>query len=111
YEDEICDALYKSGWIYTAETERAGYDKTRALFVPDVLAWLQETQPETYAKVVKPEMSATEQAKAIDSLLDRLVKVLDLPLGTGSGTLNVLRKGFDKTPAKFKMAEFKPVTT
>ncbi|MCD9153114.1 type I restriction endonuclease subunit R [Aeromicrobium duanguangcaii] len=111
YEDEICEALHASGWIYTSEMERPGYDKTRALFVPDVLAWLQETQPEAYGKVVKPEMSATEQAKAVDSLLDRLVKVLDLPLGSGGGTLNVLRKGFDKTPAKFKMAEFKPVTT
>lgn len=111
FEDEIFAALGGSGWLLTTDDERSGYDKKRALFIPDVVAWLRETQPEQWAKVVKPSMSEAEQDKAIDGILDRLVKVLDKPLDQGGGTLNVLRKGFDKTPAKFQMAEFKPATT
>lgn len=111
FEEEICEALHRDGWWYTTDAERVGYDKKCALFVPDVLAWLQETQPDQWAKVVKPTMSPAEQAKAQQQLLDRLVAVLNKPLDQGGGTLNVLRKGFDKTPAKFKMCEFKPNTT
>lgn len=111
FEDEVYAALGADNWLLTPEADRDGYDKHRALFVPDVLIWLQETQPEQWAKVVKPSMSPAEQSKAVDGLLDRLVKVLDKPLDQGGGTLNVLRKGFDKTPAKFQMAEFKPATT
>ncbi|MBO9522700.1 MAG: type I restriction endonuclease subunit R [Nocardioidaceae bacterium] len=111
FEDEICDALHRDGWWYTTEAEREGYDKKRALFVPDVMAWLQETQPEQWEKVVKPTMSPDEQKKATEQLLDRLVTVLNKPLDQGGGTLNVLRKGFDKTPAKFSMCQFKPATT
>ncbi|GAA3632923.1 type I restriction endonuclease subunit R [Microlunatus ginsengisoli] len=109
FEDEICDHLAANGWLYSATG--AGYDKSRALFPDDLFAWLEETQPEEWAKVVKPSMSATEQARAKDHLLDRLVKVLDLPLDAGGGTLNVLRNGFKKTPASFQMSEFRPNTT
>ncbi len=111
FEAEICEHLFAHGWHFTPEHERTGYDKKRALFVPDVLAWLQETQPEQWAKVVKPSTSQAEQAKAVEGLLDRLVKTLDLPLDQGGGTLNVLRAGFKKTPASFQMAEFKPATS
>ncbi|WP_046469665.1 type I restriction endonuclease subunit R [Allosalinactinospora lopnorensis] len=109
FETEICEHLASHGWLYSPTSE--GYDKQRALFPADVFAWLQETQPEQWAKVVKPTMSAAEQAKAKEQLLDRLVKTLDQPLDSGGGTLNVLRKGFKKTPARFLMCEFKPATT
>lgn len=56
----------------------------RALFPEDALAWLRETQPAEWAKVVKPDASPAEQAKAEGQLLDRLVKTLDLPLDAGS---------------------------
>ncbi|MCS6577353.1 type I restriction endonuclease subunit R [Curtobacterium poinsettiae] len=63
------------------------------------------------AKVVKPGASAADEKKSRDQFLDRLVKALDAPLESGGGTLNVLRKGFKRTPGKFSMCEFKPVTT
>ena len=109
FEDEICAHLAANGWLYSPSG--AGYDKARALFPEDVFAWLQEAQPEEWARVVKPSMSATDLAKAKAQLLDRLVKVLDLPLDAGGGTLNVLRNGFKKTPASFQMCEFQPNTT
>ncbi|WP_448812087.1 type I restriction endonuclease subunit R [Agromyces bauzanensis] len=109
FEDEIVAALEADGWLYSPTA--AGYEKTRALFPDDVFAWLQETQPTEWAKVIKPEATAAEQAKAKEQLLDRLVKTLDLPLDAGGGTLNVLRRGFKKTPASFSMCEFKPATS
>lgn len=109
FEDEICAHLAAHGWLYSPTG--AGYDKVRALFPDDVFAWLQKAQPQEWAKVVKPSMSPAEQQKAKDQLLDRLTKTLDLPLHAGGGTLNVLRTGFKKTPARFEMCEFKPATT
>ena len=72
FEDEICAHLAANGWLYSPTG--AGYDKTRALFPEDVFAWLEETQPDEWAKIVKPSMSPAEQAKAKEQLLDRLVQ-------------------------------------
>src|SRR5690606_16072359 len=108
FENELCATLEAGGWLYSPTA--AGYDKQRALFPDDVYAWLQQTQPEEWAKVVKPTASAAEQEKAKTQLLDRLVATLDLPLDAGGGTLNVLRGGFKKTPASFAMCAFKPAT-
>ncbi|CAM5742263.1 hypothetical protein MAUB1S_03170 [Mycolicibacterium aubagnense] len=44
-------------------------------------------------------------------LLDRIVKVLDVPLENGGGTLNLLRKGFSHLSAKFQMCVFRPEST
>ncbi|AYF99563.1 type I restriction endonuclease subunit R [Protaetiibacter intestinalis] len=108
-ELEICEALESDGWLYSPTGK--GYDQVRALYPEDVFAWLQESQPEEWAKVVKPTASAAEQETAKQQLLDRLVKTLDLPLDAGGGTLNVLRTGFKKTPASFAMCAFKPATS
>ncbi|MGO1507555.1 MAG: hypothetical protein ACTHW5_05860, partial [Microbacterium sp.] len=82
FESEICEHLAANGWIYEPENTQ-GYDKTRAIFPEDVFAWVQQTQPAEWAKIVKPEASVAEQEKAKDQLLDRLVKTLDLPLDAG----------------------------
>ena len=109
FEDEICMHLEANGWLYSSHGD--GYDRARALFPEDVFAWLAETQPAEWAKVVRAEASTSEQEKAKQQLLDRLVKTLDAPLDAGGGTLNLLRRGFKKTPASFRMCEFKPATS
>ncbi len=43
FEDEICEYLAASGWLYSPTD--AGYDKARAMFPDDIFTWLQETQP------------------------------------------------------------------
>jgi type I restriction enzyme, R subunit len=63
FETEICEYLAANGWLYSPTGE--GYDKQRALFPEDVFAWLEETQPEQWTKVVKPSMSSADRAKAI----------------------------------------------
>ena len=61
----------------TRRRSDVGYDRERALFPEDVFGWLEDTQPDELAKVVKPGDARVEQAKAREQLLDRLVKVLD----------------------------------
>src|SRR3954447_14600908 len=90
FESEICAYLEAHGWLYSQND--TGYDRERALFPEDLFAWLEVTQPDQLAKVVKPGAGDTEKQK--DQLLDRLVKVLDTPMESGGGTLNVLRNGF-----------------
>jgi len=106
FEKELCQHLASNGWLYSPTD--AGYDKVRALFPDDVFGWLEDTQPKELAKTVKPTDSPALQAKARDQLLDRLVKVLDLPLSSQGGTLRALRKGFQHGSASLKMAQFRP---
>lgn len=110
FEREICEHLKANGWIYEPENTH-GYDRARAIFPEDVFAWIRQTQPEEWAKVVKPSASDAEQAKAREQLLDRLAKALDTPQDAGGGTLSVLRRGFKKTPASFRMCAFQPATS
>ena len=100
-EDKICDYLADHGWLYSPND--AGYDKARALFPDDLELWLEQTQPQEFAKIVKPATSVDQQVKAFDGLLDRLVKVLDT-----EGTLDMLRRGFSVSNARFDLAQAKP---
>ena len=99
FELEICQHLSHNGWLY-AEGDAAGYDRARALFSADVLAWVQSTQPKAWEVLTKNHGS---QAEA--TLLTRLRDQLDQ-----RGTLDVLRHGIEllglKTP--LSLAQFKP---
>lgn len=107
FESEICAHLEAHGWFYS-ETS-AGYDKKRALFPEDLFAWLEETQPDELAKVVKA--GATNEGQQREQLLDRVRKVLDTSHSAGGGTINMLRNGFSQANAKLQMAEFRPETS
>jgi hypothetical protein len=79
---------------------RRGYDRARALFPADVLAWVQATQPKAWETLTK-----NHGAKAAETLLDPLRAQLDQ-----RGTLDVLRHGVELLGLKqpLKLAEFKP---
>jgi type I restriction enzyme, R subunit len=109
FEIELCEHLAGHGWLYSEDD--TGYDRERALFPDDVLGWLGDTHPEQLAKVVKAGATEKDRRSAETSLLDRLAKVLDLPLDSGGGTLNVLRTGFKHISASFDMCQFKPPTS
>jgi len=87
-EDELCEHLVAHGWVY--EPGAQGYDRKRALWPDDLFAWLEATQPETLAALVKTD-------KDRERLLDRLAESLDRPLDAGGGTLSALRYGFKFT--------------
>ena len=106
FESELCEYLAAHGWLYTKGDK--GYDKTLALYPDDVRAWLEETQPEQFQKIVNPADATDVQAKSFNRILERLTKVLDTPLENGGGTLAVLRSGFKVTPSSFSMCQFKP---
>jgi type I restriction enzyme R subunit len=102
FEIEICQHLAGHGWEYAAG-DAASYDRGRALFPADVLAWVQATQPQAWEALVK-----NHGAKAGETLLDRLRDQLDQ-----AGTLEVLRQGIELLGLrhKLKLAEFKPALT
>jgi type I restriction enzyme, R subunit len=99
FETEICERLAALGWLY-AEDDAAGYDRARALFPADVLAWVQATQPKAWETLTK-----NHGQQAGETLLTRLRDQLDQ-----RGTLDVLRHGIELLGLKqpLKLAEFKP---
>jgi type I restriction enzyme R subunit len=100
FQAEIAQYLEQHGWLHSPDS--SGYDKQRALFPEDVLAWLAETQPENFRKIV-PEGGVASSAavqKAQARILDRIAKTLALPESQGGGTLRLLRRGFDLAGAR-----------
>jgi type I restriction enzyme R subunit len=99
FETEICEHLGNHGWLY-AEGDAVNYDRTRALFPADVLAWVQATQPKAWETLVK-----NHGGQAGETLLNRVRDQLDQ-----RGTLGVLRHGIELLGLKkpLKLAEFKP---
>ena len=99
FENDLCAGLAAQGWLY-AEGDAAGYDRSRALFPADVLAWVQATQPQAWQTLQKNNGAAAETV-----LLDRLRKQLD-----DRGTLEVLRHGVELLGLKqpLRLAQFKP---
>lgn len=98
FENEIGEYLADHGWLYSASDE--GYDRPRALFPDDVIAWVRETQPSAWEAIEKNHGGA-----AADTLLTRLRESLDQ-----RGTLDVLRHGIELLGlrGKLSLAQFKP---
>lgn len=99
FEVEICQHLAANGWLYS-EVDAEQYDRARAVFPADVLAWIQESQPAAWEAITKSQGS-----KAAEAVLSRLQESV-----AHSGTLEVLRHGIDVMGLKqrVKLAQFKP---
>lgn len=99
FENEICDTLAAHGWLYVTDDAKH-YDRARALFPADVIAWVQETQPKAWEALSKNHGASAEAV-----LLDRLRKSLD-----DRGTLDVLRHGVELLGLRqeLQLAQFKP---
>lgn len=98
-EDEICADLLAAGWLYGA-SDASRYDRQQALFVDDVVAWIQASQPKAWEAIEK-----SHGASAPKLIAERLRKAL-----VAQGTLQVLRQGFDLIGLKqpIAMCQFKP---
>ncbi|MCC5672759.1 type I restriction endonuclease subunit R [Kocuria rhizophila] len=106
-QQEIATYLSEHGWLHSPSSEV--YDKERAIFPEDVLGWLEDTDPENFAKVVPPHGDDAARAKGERRILDRLASQLGQPERDGGGVLNVLRKGFLVPGARrFKMLQMPP---
>lgn len=99
FENEICQYLATHGWLY-ADEDAACYDRARALFPADVLAWVETTQPKSWEILTK-----NHGAQAGEVLLARLRDQIDQ-----RDTLDVLRRGIELIGLRqpLKLAEFKP---
>ncbi|MEH2564963.1 type I restriction endonuclease subunit R [Bradyrhizobium sp. AZCC 2289] len=99
FEDEICGHLAAHGWLY-AEGDAALYDRARAVFPADLMAWVQNTQPTAWQTLAKNHGPSAEAV-----LLDRIRKQLD-----DRGTLDMLRHGVELIGLRqpIALAQFKP---
>src|SRR3546814_17965454 len=85
FEDEICAHLSARGWLFDPDSA-AFYDRKRVLFTPDLISWVQETQPKVWESLSRSQGSGAEAA-----LLDRVRKQiddrgpLDVQIGRASG--------------------------
>jgi len=75
----------------------SSYDKARALYPEDVIAWLRASQPAAWAKLEKLNGANTDKR-----VLDALAK--NLANSDTGGTLEVLRRGFPVAGAGGKLA-------
>jgi type I restriction enzyme, R subunit len=98
-ETEICTHLAALGWLYAAG-DAARYDRARALYSDDVLAWVQESQSAAWERMVK-----NHGAAAGETILARLRTQLDQ-----RGTLDVLRHGIELLGLRERVAvaQFRP---
>jgi type I restriction enzyme R subunit len=98
-EVEMCQHLAGQGWLYT-DADAKAYDRARAIFPADVLAWVQATQSQAWEALIK-----NHGGQAGETLLARVRDQLDQ-----RGTLDVLRHGVELLGLKqpLKLAEFNP---
>lgn len=99
FETEICQHLAANGWLYS-EGDAAHYDRTHALFLPDLLAWIEATQPDSWQRLTRTHGPALHER-----LAERLRKSLN-----ERGTLDVLRRGLEMLGLKeaLSLVQFKP---
>ncbi len=97
FEEAIEAHLLAHGYLKSA---KADYDLAVALDRAQVLAFVQDTQPKEWARLV-----AVHGATVEDKVIARLAKELD-----ARGTLDVLRRGITDYGVKVAMAYFRPAT-
>jgi len=83
-EDSICAHLAENGWLHDPGAAR-NHDRARALLPDDLIAWIRETQPQTWESLTTVHGPASAAI-----LLDRLRATLDR-----QGTLPTLRNGLE----------------
>ena len=95
FEDELVAHLTAHGWL---AGDPAHYDRTLAFYPDDLIGWLQETQPQEWAK-----LAAWHNGDTSRLLLERVAKLLDK-----DGALALLRHGFKDRNARFDLCQFMP---
>ena len=97
FQDHIIEQLAASGWLVG---ESSHYDKERALYPEDLIAFVQDSQPDGWQKFCKTYGEQPER-----HLLDGAVRQLKRSEG---GTLWLLRNQIEDRGHRLKVASFKP---
>ena len=99
FEDEVCAHLSAHGWsVRTHLKDATSFDRERAILVEDLLAFVQETQKDEWAKFKKWHNGQSETM-----FVKRVAEQLDK-----HGTLHVLRHGFKDRDARFFLCQLRP---
>jgi len=98
FESAIVESLVQYGNY--SQGNAPDYSPELGMFKFEVIAFLQDTQPKAWAKII-----TVHGDDAHNRVIQRLFKELDL-----RGSLDVLRNGFTDYGVKFRMAFFKPET-
>ena len=98
FESAIVESLVQYGNY--SQGNAPDYSPEFGMFKFEVIAFLQDTQPKAWAKII-----TVHGDDAHNRVIQRLFKELDL-----RGSLDVLRNGFTDYGVKFRMAFFKPET-
>ncbi|WP_374483444.1 type I restriction endonuclease subunit R [Zoogloea sp.] len=99
FESAICEHLGQHGWFY-ADGDATHYDRQSALFLPDLLTWVEATQPDSWQQLSKTHGTGLPKV-----LAERVRKCLN-----EQGTLEVLRRGVEMVGLKkpLSLVQFKP---
>jgi type I restriction enzyme R subunit len=99
FEDQLCAEL-EAGGTPVSFGAAVDYDRARALLPADLLAWVQESQPEAWAALVR-----ARGAQAGAALIDRVVEQRK-----ARGTLELLRQGVELIGVRsaVQLAQFQP---
>jgi type I restriction enzyme, R subunit len=99
FEQAIVEHLAAHGWLYD-EGDAANCDRAHGLCLPDLLAWIEATQPDSWQR-----LSKTHGAAAGERIAERVRKSLN-----ERGTLEVLRRGVEMLGLKepLSLVQFKP---
>jgi type I restriction enzyme R subunit len=99
FENELCAYLGSHGWTVRTHLQNAtAYSRELALFPDDLLAFVQQTQPQEWTK-----FCAWHNGKSEAIFVKRVAEQLDK-----HGTLHLLRHGFKDRNAKFILCQFRP---
>ncbi|MBW0447951.1 type I restriction endonuclease subunit R [Paraburkholderia phenoliruptrix] len=100
FETAICEHLAQLGWLYEQADAAPSYDRTSALYLPDLVAWIEITQPDAWKTLTKNHGSTLTAM-----LAERIRKNMD-----ERGTLDVLRRGVEMLGLKqpLSLIQFKP---
>lgn len=100
FETAICEHLAQHGWLYEQSDAAPNYDRASALYVPDLLAWIESTQPDAWQT-----LSRNHGLTLTTVLAERIRKNMN-----ERGTLDVLRRGVEMLGLKqpLLLIQFKP---
>ncbi|ONT92226.1 type I restriction endonuclease subunit R [Burkholderia cenocepacia] len=100
FETAICEHLAQHGWLYEQGDAAPNYDRTSALYLLDLLAWIETTQPDAWQTLTKNHGSTLATV-----LAERIRKNMN-----ERGTLDVLRRGVEMLGLKqpLSLIQFKP---
>ncbi|HDR9316134.1 type I restriction endonuclease subunit R [Burkholderia vietnamiensis] len=100
FETAICEHLAQYGWLYEQGDAASNYDRASALYLPDLLAWIESTQPDAWRTLTKNHGTTLATV-----LAERIRKNMN-----ERGTLDVLRRGVEMLGLKqpLSLVQFKP---